>query len=576
MKKQNLLLFLLVLSTFTAVISAQERDNVWPGPDTFRIGNAVSPVNYWMTAWMLNDVMKMAGFGDEIGSTEPSYMWVPVIEGQWKIGERRLVKVDRNGWPVSMELKNGRRADRFVTIVMGDADRPQAFPQGEYRLLYEGAGEILVEGAEVIREEPGKMVLRYDGHQTLFVSILRTDSNDHLRSIRILRPDAAERKRFNTAYLHYLKPFSVIRPLHFFGEQLSSGPHADWSQRKRVEYSHWGGSWGAPYEVAIDLANQSASDLWLNVPIAADDAYVRKLAELMLLKLDPERKLYLELGNELWNYTYPYEYGRQYVLRQAKKRWPGVLGTLQPYSDGDPVSEHMMIYSWQGMRTVRIRKIFHEVWGKESGRLFTVLAAQIGGSHPRWHPSRALLETPVYAAEEDAEPCGYQVDAFAVAPYIGEPGGDYGFRKSLPVAFIADAVAYVRGEGKWKQGEPEEGLRYALRNDKQLAEEFGLPLVAYEGGQHFMGSRFTRDIVNTHPMMRDLYETLFTVWQEEGGGLFVHFAGIIPRGQNEPGTDPGYFESENFGIKELQTQNRREAPKWDAVLSMMERIGQLE
>lgn len=32
-----------------------ERHTVWPGPGVFRIGNAVAPVNYWMTAWTVNE-----------------------------------------------------------------------------------------------------------------------------------------------------------------------------------------------------------------------------------------------------------------------------------------------------------------------------------------------------------------------------------------------------------------------------------------------------------------------------------------------------------------------------------------
>ena len=103
-----------------------------------------------------------------------------------------------------------------------------------------------------------------------------------------------------------------------------------------------------------------------------------------------------------------------------------------------------------------------------------------------------------------------------------------------------------------------------------------MPLVAYEGGQHFIGSSFTRDVISDHPRMRELYDALFEVWQEEGGGLFVHFAGIIPRGRNEPGEEPTYFQSENFGIKELQTQTRAQAPKWDEVLNTMVEIGQIE
>jgi hypothetical protein len=169
-----------------------------------------------------------------------------------------------------------------------------------------------------------------------------------------------------------------------------------------------------------------------------------------------------------------------------------------------------------------------------------------------------------------------EVDAFAVAPYVGEHEGEVEFSRNSPQAFLRDAIAYIRGEAPWDERATEQGLRYAVRNDQALAEEYGLPLVAYEGGQHFIGSRFTRDVVNEHPLLRDLYDALFSVWQEEGGGLFVHLHGVVPRGQSEPGEEPTYFQSENFGIKELQTLTRAEAPKWDAVLSWMERVGQVE
>lgn len=552
------------------------RGHEWPGHETFTIGNAVSPVNYWMTAWMFNDVMKMAGFEAEIGDTRPSMMWTPTVEGEWRGDLRHDVAVDGRGWPASMVLSGGRRAERLSAIAIDGDGRPRAFPAGRYRLLYEGEGEFAFGGADIAGEAPGETVLEYDGLQTLFVHITDTDPDNPLRNIRLLRPDAEEGERFNRVYLEYLRPFSVIRPLHFLGEQLSYGPYANWDERKPEDYSHWGGAFGAPFEVAADLANQSASDLWLNVPIAADDDYVRNLAELMLEELDPARKLYLEYGNELWNWSYPYALGREYALSRAQERWPGVLGEVRPYSDGEPVSENMMIFSWQGARTVETGRIFREVWGAEAHRLVAVLAGQIGGSQPFWAPSRDLLECPVAAGEDGTAPCGLSVDAFAVAPYVGEAEGEIEFDRSSPEAFLSEAIEYVRGGGEWGESTPEPGLRYAIRSDKRLAEEYGLPLIAYEGGQHFIGSAYTRDVISNHPMMRDLYNALFEVWQEEGGGLFVHFAGVIPRGQNEPGEEPSYFQSENFGIKERQTQTREEAPKWDEVLNTMEAIGQLK
>ena len=547
------------------------------GPEVFRIGNAVAPINYWMTAWTVNDALKMAGFEEEGWTVRPSQMWIPVSAGQWQMEKRFNVVTDNLGWAKSMQLKDGQRPDKLITIVIG-TELDHAFPAGVYRVLYEGAGTLEFQGAEVLeRRTPGEIHVRYDGTGSLFLAITETDPQgvgDYLRNIRILRPDAREGDRFNATYLEYLRPFTVIRPLHMLGDHAAYGPAFDWSQRKPENYSHWGGALGAPYEVVVDLANQSDSDLWLNIPIAANDAYVRELARLMLKHLDPDRLLFLELGNEIWNGAAPYVRGRAHALEQAKATWPNVLGKVRPYSDGDPVNESMMVYSWQGMRTVQIAKIFKEEWDTQADRIVTVLAGQIGASAPYWQPSRYLLETPVYVGEDGGTAAGRMVDAFAVAPYVHDPGEDWGFSRESPHAFIADAIAYTKGTGRWGADSEEPGLRYQIRNDRALAKEFGLPLITYEGGQHFTGSRFTRDVVNVHPDMAKLYEALFDVWREEGGGLFVHLAGIIPRGQSEPGQEPTYYQSENFGIKELQTQTLADAPKWRAVVKMMEKIGQ--
>jgi hypothetical protein len=554
-----------------------ERNTAWPGPDSFQIGNAVSPVNYWMTAWMLADVMKMAGFENEIGDVSAPNMWAPVVDGEWSFDLNGSVQTDAQGWPLTMELDNGVRADRLVTIVMGGAEVPDAFPEGNYELLYEGSGEILVEGGmELVEEEPGRMVYSYDGGSTVHLYILETDPEDHLRNFRMYRPDTEPGQTFVPSYIEYLKPYSVIRPLHFFGDQLTYGPRVAWEGRKPYEYSHWGGALGAPYELGFELANESNSDLWLNIPIAADDGFVAQLARLALEMLDSNRKVYIELGNELWNFTFPYALGRDYALEQARLRWPDVEGTVQPYTDGDEVYESMMIHSWEGARTVEVSRIFKEEWGSEADRVIAVATGQIGGSFPFYYPSRLLLECPVYVGEEGGEPCGDQVDAFGVAPYVGEYEGEVEFDRSSPEAFFSEAISYVRGEGPWGPDSEEMGIRYLIRSDKALADEFGLPLISYEGGQHFVGDRYSRDVVNVHPLMRELYDALFEVWREEGGGLFVHLGGVIPRGRNEPGTEPTYFQSENFGIKELQTQTRAEAPKWDAVLTEMEEAGQIE
>lgn len=544
---------------------------IHPGPEVFRIGNAVAPINYWMTAQMLNDIYLQSGFEDEIGNTVPSRGWHPYIEGQFgTVEQRRMVPMDAHGWPTSMTLSDGTPIDSLWSPIAGGSEQAGALPAGTYTMTWDGAASFEVMGATILTTEPGRMTLDYDGQSELSLSLLETDQGHpegHLRNLSIMRPDADEGAFFD-GYLDFVRPFTVIRPLHFLGEQPAYGPAFEWDERKPYDYSHWGGAMGAPYEAAIDLANGSDSDLWLNLPVAAGDPFLRELADLMLQRLDPARKLYLELGNEIWNFTYPYAIGRDYVFERAQERWPGVLGEVRPWSDGDEVDAAMMMFSWLGVRTVEACDIFRERWGDEAERLVCVAAGQVGASAPNYFPNRFILETPVYTGEEGGEPAGEHVDAFAIAAYLQEPE-EIAFDRSSPEAFFADATDWLLGNGAFGEDAVEQGLRFLVRHDRRLADEFDLPLIAYEGGNHFIGSRYTRDVISNHPLMYDLYRDLFRMWREEGGGLFVHFAGIIPRGRNEPGEEPSYFQSENFGIVETLNQPLSESPKLRAVLDEM-------
>ncbi len=112
----------------------------------------------------------------------------------------------------------------------------------------------------------------------------------------MLGPDANSGEVFDRSYLEEIRPFAVIRPLHLLGDQLTYGPRIAWDDRKPANYSHWGGALGAPYEVAIDPADQSGSYLRLNDPVAADDKYVASLAALVSQRLDGRTKLPESVG----------------------------------------------------------------------------------------------------------------------------------------------------------------------------------------------------------------------------------------------------------------------------------------
>ena len=554
-----------------------------PGPEVFQIGNAVSPILYYSTAWQLNDLFKRAGYEHDYDYRGGSLAFTPVINGQFTGQEQReLIPMDHHGWPTSMTLSNGTVVDEYWAIIGGGRyldQGPEIFPAGQYELSWQGEGSIEVLNTTVVAQSSNRMSLNYDGQTEMAVVIRATDpnnTNNHLRNISLMRPDAVEGERFTRTYLDFIRPFTVIRPLHMTGEYLVYGPSVPWANRRPEDYGHWGGSQGAPYEVMIDLANQSNSDLWLNLPVAGDDEFFRNLADLTLQQLHPLRKVYIELGNEIWNFAPPYADGRDYALTQAEARWPGVHQQVRPWSDGDPVDTNMMINSWVGVRLSEACNLFKTQWGTASDRVVCVIAGQFGASDPRYFPNRFLLETPVYVHEEGGTPAGTVADAFAIAPYVGEnlgPEGEtFGFDQTTVDTYFDDILDYIRGDNEWADGEHngEPSWRAVIRSEKAMAEAFNIPLVAYEGGNHFIGNRFTRDIVSVHPRMYEMYQTFFDVWKEEGGGLFVHFHGIVSRGQNEPGTEPGYFESENFGIIEYQTQPLEDAPKLRAVLEEIE------
>ena len=99
----------------------------------------------------------------------------------------------------------------------------------------------------------------------------------------------------------------------------------------------------------------------------------------------------------------------------------------------------------------------------------------------------------------------------------------------------------------------------------QVAQEKGLRLVTYEGGQHIVGRRKVKNDqqlsnffieLNRHPEMYSLYQELLNNWQDSGGGLFMHFADV--RKPNKHGS---------WGALEYLEQS--DSPKYNALVDFI-------
>ncbi|QJR79933.1 hypothetical protein CA267_003595 [Alteromonas pelagimontana] len=560
-----------------------------PQPAQFSLGSEITAIDSSMTAWMLNDLMKTAGVKD-VNTASNSHSWIYTKQGVWFTTSLEDVVVDEQGWPTSMTLRDGSIADSFRTSVMTSKVR-DAYEAGVYTLTFQGQGNINVTNATVLEQSDNQLLLDYYGDGEITIEITDTDplgTDNYIRNITLRRPSAVEGETFNKAYLDYLKPSKVIRPTKLVGnallyaypnangEQAALTGQAAWAKRTQLNDAKWSGDHGAPYEVIAELANKSESHLWLNIPLAADDEYVQALATLMLNNLSANRAIYLELGDEINKMTYPNILGRDYALNQAKARWPNVvIGETTAYSDAR-ITEDMLVLNWQAARTLEVAAIFKSVWGKQQNRIAVVLGGNSRYARDAEAYYSALLTAPVYVNEEDAGLPALAIDALAMDVQLTNTSAT-AFDDGNSDTFIAEAIDYINGSGRFGDDSEAPGLRYTVRQVSEISQSYGLPVIAYAGGHNLSAATATNYRVLKNTAMYDIYQVLFDMWREENGGLFINAHGISGVGIPSSCQQSYYVLASavnSLGVKETQMQNEADAPVYRATMDMMRALGQ--
>jgi hypothetical protein len=467
------------------------------------------------------------------------------------------VEYDKQGWP--KKLNGGTAGVFFLRNV-----QLAALPPGKFTVLYDGVGKLeYLHNVEVISQKPSEDTIKFteraDGFMTAALKIVESNPDKPLRNIRILMPggichddpfhqivDESACKGdskylsfkkhyakilFNPDYLNFMKDFSVIRFMPMSG--VTRNPHMIWDKRPTIDEPTWGGiygSRGAPLEVQIELANRLKADPWLNVPHGADDDYIKKFATYVKENLNPELRPHIEYSNEAWNANFVHN---EYMQKM------GIAEKL----DQDAL---MAGYKYYAKRSVEFFKIWEDVYGG-SEKLVRI----IGGWDTRPDISGIIL------AYNDTYK---SADAIAIAPYIG--GNIRGFRESKNV----DDIFRLLNDKKSYRSLPK--IMHELEKHAKLAKEFGISLIAYEGGQGLVdwaAKDYTKHpnplffAANRDPRMAELYLDLYKQWREIGGDLFVAFS--APRTCNAHGC---------WGLKEYIRQDVGDAPKLEATLKYIQ------
>jgi len=311
--------------------------------------------------------------------------------------------------------------------------------------------------------------------------------------------------------------------------ETNGSEQGKWEDRPTPQYFSQGSEKGVALELMVELSNEINAAPWFCIPHKADDEYVREFAKIVKAQLKPNLKVYIEYSNELWNGSFP------------QGKWIAEKG-LELGLDTEERYQQRQI-SYQVKRSIEIFKIFEEEFGGTS-QLVRVMASHNAND---WRTGQLLnrYDAPLY------------VDAVAIAPYFGTAIGQQ-------LVDIGEGKATVNDVIRLAKTIIDNDILDRVGNHADILRSYNIPLIAYEGGQSFVGVKTFKSLdwltdlltnANRHPDMYELYTKMYNAWSYKGGELFVAFNSV---------TQFNNFGS--WGMLEYQTQPIEDAPKYRATL----------
>jgi hypothetical protein len=490
------------------------------------LGTNLTAVNDYSPQLPFVDIFKISrewftqcGVGEDPGCTNGN---------SWDTGEAASLDLDSSGWVRSLP---NRAATPVFTSAATFWDVPSQFPRGTYIVLYDGTGTIeygLGARKDSNQSRAGRDVLSIDpANGGILLRITATDpssTGDYIRNIRFIaeRDEAVVgTQTFTAAFLDQLRPYRALRFMDWM--QTNNSSVISWSTRATPADARYSSARGVPVEVMVQLANTTNTTPWFTMPHQADNAFVHAFAESTKASLAPGLSVYVEYSNEVWNDVFSQG---AWVQAQGEAAWPNV--------NASGFTKRINFY---GRRAAEVCAIWRAVFGDAPERVVCVTASQAANS---WTASEALT-CPLW----DQAPCvNHGIKALAIAPYFGDYIGG-----NEHVSQVASWTGESDGgltslfreltSGAQLTGGPAGGAIAQsfgwVSDNRAVAEQHNVALVAYEGGQHLVGvgsatnnASITRLFTNANrdARMEPLYGDYLAGWSARGGGLFMHFTDI--------------------------------------------------
>jgi hypothetical protein len=475
----------------------------------------------------------------------------------WEGFDGKPVPVDERGWPKAdaRTVVFDMRPTMAWAPPIDDPDQYQIDVSGTYHLRFKGKADLAVGSeAEGVKVEN----LKFDepsGTTTADVVVPKgkalvvldfKNTNGGVRDVRMVRPgyELDTQQVFHTPLLEALKPFPVIRFMDwlstnnnhpFYGDAKNT---TEWADRRRPDDATQidaNGKHGVAWEHVIALANETGKDIWINVPVAATDDYIAKLAAQVKKDLNLKAKVYVEYSNEVWNWGFAQAtYNKMAAEAEVK------AGNSNLNNDGSTDANLWRMRRF-GKRTVEIGQIFAKEFGPGSlnNRILPVLSWQVVAPD-----QYGMILSWIKSTYGEPKKVLY---AIAGAPYFNT-------HKASKTASVDELLQAMRQDS--------DDITKAGRVPViETATEYGLKALCYEGGPDSGGGDPTniahRIRAMRDPRMKDLVlHDMKDNWFDKGGDLFMYFT--LTSAYNRYGM---------WGLTDDIT--KRNTPKYQAINELM-------
>lgn len=384
------------------------------------------------------------------------------------------------------------------------------------RCTFSGSGDVTVFNGRLQGSGANRLDFMWKKGETASILISRTAPADPVRAFDCREALVSRTALFDPQFVQSIRPYSVVRFLDW--QRANENKGGDWNRRNLPTAIPQFGDDGIAVEHMVALANEAGTSPWFVMPWNASDEYLRNFAIYVRDHLNKTLPVYVEAGNEVWNFGFP-------VAQQALRE--GQSMGLSP----DANVARMRRYAQRSNETFAI---FTKVFAGQTSRLVRVLSGQ-----------SVWPELTQYALEYGDT--AKNVDALAIAPYFGvDLFADAGAQTAGATALFAQLNKYV-----------DKSIDDVRRN-KLMADRFGLRLIAYEAGQHLVNNGSNKTIVgqlNRDPRMKAVYQRYLAGWKKESGDLIMMFASVSPVNAGSA-----------WGLAERSGQPLSETPKRQAVL----------